>query len=243
MITVTLKNDSQKHWSTQKVFDDAVVLVRQALNQADCLDGVGPSLRPLGMPDANYRLHPNRQVRWVKGNPGDVQVREVRGGSLRVRVKTGDNSTTWDYDLIPPATISPEDVRHSLLRVTVSEDDPEPAINGHAPPRAADVPVAAEPQRQSSMSDTLKGMMQTIERSEQRASLIERLNSDLSAAVASIDKLEAQKKAVIATKARIESELLALMQEEEQDEDFKVVSQFMQKMIDRRGASVTKQNG
>lgn len=120
MVAVSLKCPAAAghEGKNRRTWDAAVTLVQAALNQAAAMDSLMSRL-PKGRP-MQFVLVPREQIRWTAGLPGSVAVRHVVANAVRLRCKTGDNSTSWEYDLVPPTGVAPDVARMALLQV--SED-------------------------------------------------------------------------------------------------------------------------
>lgn len=220
---ITLKHNGEYAHSETRTFGQACEL----------LDGV---LHDAGYTKQDeFQIRPTQKVQWRAESCGFKAI-NVAGHAVRIRVRPGDNATVWEYTLTPPHGHSPHTLLERLNQVAEVrerermkkeardkqvETQSTPAMlkaNGvgtHPTLVSPTVPAKVDLlQRLGSLVET-KGR---IEKRKETIDMLEKRKAELQA------EIEDLRNAI----NRVDSEIMAVMEEDEKDTDAKEAAKLVE---------------
>ncbi len=178
-------------------FRDAATQLRGLLQEMRCTRG-------------HFTLRPIEQKTWKSQARILVRGEEPhnRDRSFYIRLKPGDNGTTWDYVLSVPEDMSAKDLQSQLVAFIekTQAGQPDRPVGDEQPPVAsAAVPASPPPSPTQELGNLFQRLHNALQRKEQRDSQI----ADLQTRIREIS----------VERERLEQSCLELIGESEQDKE------------------------
>jgi hypothetical protein len=203
--TIEFKNPGLRYPDQQRTFADAQVVLISVLGKIGYYD-----------PDEVFTLMPIEQVRWKSGDR--FKAVSCRGHSIRVRIKPGDNSTAFEYNLIPPHGTDADWVLDQLLKVRLDQTPEQKKVETQSTPamikgNGADV-APATTSTQLSIMERLASLERSKGRIAERKGKLEKLEQKRVEMQAEVEEI---RRAI----EGVDKEILAVMDEDESDHEAK----------------------
>jgi len=186
--------------ATLRVFRDAAEIVRACLLRAGC--------------DGDYEIVPREKTRWKPKTGTKICLRPSGGKDVRLRVKPGDNGTSWEYSLIG-TRVNMDFVRENLEKVL----GPEETNGDHEIVSAPEAPLDGPSSDPDDALEKLSQLVSAVQKRKERQKEMDQLRQQ-------IVELDKKIQSIQDSRAEVELELEELVKQDASDKQSKIADQI-----------------